>query len=190
MPKWLKISITVVVSFIIIAAVGGLIFYRMLQSSLPVYGGEIQSSNIKKDVLIYRDSMAIPYIIAQTEDDAAFALGYVHAQERLFSMDLIKRAGEGRLSEIFGSHTLPFDEMFRTVGIKKTVDDILSKTDPKIIKFLQAYSNGVNKYIKDAKGKYPIEFDILRYDPDEWKPEDCLIIGRMMAWELNISWWI
>ena len=81
MPKWLKISITVVVSFIIIAAVGGLIFYRMLQSSLPVYGGEIRSSNIKNNITIYRDSMAVPYIVAQNEEDAAFALGYVHARK-------------------------------------------------------------------------------------------------------------
>lgn len=189
MPKWLKISIGITVSFIVIIVVGGAIFYHMLRVSLPVYNGEIETNSINGNVIIYRDSMAIPYIVAKNEDDAAFALGYVHAQERLFTMDLIRRAGEGRLSEIFGSSTLPFDEMFRTIGIKRTVDNILKKTDPKVINLLQSYSNGVNKYIKDAKGKYPVEFDVLGYNPYKWTPEDCLIIGRMMAWELNISWW-
>ena len=189
MPKWLKILIGVTISFIVIIVVGGAIFYHMLRSSLPVYNGEIESNQISADVIIYRDSLAIPYIDAKNEDDAAFALGFVHAQERLFTMDLIRRAGEGRLSEIFGSATLPFDEMFRTIGVKRTVDNMLKKTDPKVVKLLQSYSDGVNKYIKDARGKYPAEFDVLGYNPDNWAPEDCLIIGRMMAWELNISWW-
>ena len=189
MPKWLKISIGVIISLVLIVVIGGVIFYHMLKTSLPVYNGEIDSNPLSANVVVYRDSMAIPYIVAKNEDDAAFALGYIHAQERLFTMDLIRRAGEGRLSEIFGSSTLPFDEMFRTIGVKKTVDNILKKTDSKVIKLLQSYSGGVNKYIKDAKGKYPVEFDVLGYDPYKWTPEDCLITGRMMAWELNISWW-
>ena len=189
MPKWLKISIGITISLIIIIVVGGAIFYHMLKSSVPVYDGKLESAYVKNNVKIYRDSMGVPYIIAKDENDAAFALGYVHAQERLFSMDLMRRAGEGRLSEIYGCRALPFDKMFKTVGIKKTVDNILKKTNSDLIKFLQAYSNGVNKYIKDAKGKYPVEFDVLGYEPYNWTPEDCLVIGRMMAWELNISWW-
>ena len=189
MPRWLKILISVIISLVIIIVVGGAIFYHMLKQSLPVYNGKLESGFIKNNVEIYRDSMGVPYIIAKNENDAAFALGYVHAQERLFSMDLMRRAGEGRLSEIFGSSTLPFDEMFKTVGIKKTVDNILKHTNPDLINFLRAYSNGVNKYIKDAKGKYPVEFDVLGYEPYKWTPEDCLVISRMMAWELNISWW-
>ena len=189
MPKWLKISISITVSLIVIIIVGGAIFYHMLRASLPVYNGKEESRFLKNNVEIYRDSIGVPYIIAKDENDAAFALGYVHAQERLFAMDLMRRAGEGRLSEIFGSRVLPFDEMFRTIGMKKTVENILKKSNPDLINFLQSYSNGVNKYIKDAKGKYPVEFDVLGYEPYKWTPEDCLIIGRMMAWELNISWW-
>ncbi|MEJ2617335.1 MAG: penicillin acylase family protein, partial [Ignavibacteriaceae bacterium] len=189
MPRWLKISVGIIISLIIIIVVGGAIFYHMLKSSVPVYDGKLKSAYVKNDVQIYRDSMGVPYIIAKDENDAAFALGYVHAQERLFSMDLMRRAGEGRLSEIYGRDALPFDKMFKTVGINKTVDNILKQTNPGLIKFLQAYSNGVNKYIKDAKGRYPVEFDVLGYEPYNWTPEDCLVIGRMMAWELNISWW-
>jgi len=162
----------------------------MLTSSLPKYSGEISAEGLSNQVEIYRDSMAIPYIIAGNEEGAAFALGYVHAQERLFTMDIIRRAGEGRLSEIFGHETVPFDKMFLTVGIKRIVQQNLKKIDPEEMKILEAYSRGINLYIKEAEGKYPVEFDILGYDPYEWKPEHTLIIGRMLAWELNISWWV
>ena len=190
MPKWLKILIGALVSFIIVFVVGGVIFYHVLKTSLPDYNGEAASVHIKNNITVYRDSMAVPYIVAENDEDAAFGLGYVHAQERMFTMDIARRAGEGRLSEIFGSATIPFDKMFLTVGIKRTVEANMKKMSAEELKFLQAYSNGVNFYIKQAKGKYPVEFDALGYDPYPWKPEHSLIIARMMAWELNISWWI
>ena len=93
----------------------------MLRASLPDYSGTITAKNISGEIKIYRDSLAIPYIMAKTEEDAAFALGYVHAQDRLFTMDLARRAAEGRLSRIFGEETVPFDQMFLTVGIKRCV---------------------------------------------------------------------
>ena len=189
MKKWLKVLIGIVSSIIIIGTVGGFIFYHMLKSTLPKYSGEIISSEISGDVKIFRDSMAVPYIIANTDDDAAFALGYVHAQDRLFSMDLIRRAGEGKLSEILGTETIPFDMMFRTIGITRTARKMLDQMDPVSLNLLKAYSEGVNLYIKNAKGNYPIEFDVLNYNPAKWAPMDCLVVDRMMAWELNLSWW-
>lgn len=190
MPKWLKITIGALISLIIILTAVSIVFYNMLKSSLPEYEGKTFSEKISDDILIYRDSMAIPYIISKDEKDAAFALGYVHAQERLFQMDLIRRAGKGKLSEIFGTKTIPFDKMFRTVGIERTVKKNIKQMSSDEIHFLQSYSDGVNKFLNDHKGKYPAEFDILNYDPDPWTPEDCLITGKMMAWELNIGWWV
>ena len=190
MPKWIKITIGVTFTFILLLIVSGLVFYKILNFSLPDYEGEIRDSEISNDVQIYRDSMAIPYIIAQTEEDAAFALGFVHAQERLFVMDIIRRAGEGRLSEVMGEKSVPFDKMFRTVGLKKIVDRNIKSINAKSLTLLNAYAKGVNLYIRNAKGKYSAEFDVLGYDPEDWKPEHSLLVGRMMAWELNISWWI
>ncbi len=189
MQKWFKVSIGIIISFLILLVVAGFIFYNMLKNSLPKYTGEFNAAGLSSEVKIYRDSMAVPYIIASSDEDAAFALGYVHTEDRLFSMDLIRRAGEGKLSEIIGPETVPFDKMFRTIGIQKTSLEILSQMDPVTLKILKAYSDGVNLFIKQAKGKYPIEFDLLGYDPQSWKPLDCIILGRMMAWELNISWW-
>ena len=106
MNSWIKNVIGVVagITIIIIVLVVGSIV--MLHSSLPEYSGEIESGQLSANVDIYRDGFGVSYIDAQEEMGAYFALGYVHAQERLFQMDLSRRAGEGRLSEIFGSKTL------------------------------------------------------------------------------------
>lgn len=189
MRKWKKIFIGLSLTFLITFVIAGWIFYNMLSSSLPQYTGEISSSKISSNIEVYRDSFAVPYIIAESDEDVAFALGYLHAQERLFTMDLIRRAGEGRLSEILGEKAIPFDKMFRTVGIKRNISKNLYRYDPIVMKILQAYSNGINEYLKERKGNYAIEFDVLGYQPEQWKPIHSLIVIKMMAWELNISWW-
>ena len=189
MRRWLKNSIAITTTLLILFIAAGLIFYNMLSNSLPQYDGEINVAGISNQVEVYRDSMAVPYILAETEEDAAFAFGYIHAQERIFQMDLFRRAGAGRLSEILGSDALIFDKMLRTVGIKSTSEKIMKVIKPEVMKLLITYSAGINQYLKDAKGSYPVEFDMLGYDPDDWSPLDCVIISRMMAWELNISWW-
>ena len=189
MQRWLKITIGISTSVIILFFIGGYIFYKMLTATLPEYSGEINAPGISEPIKIYRDSMAVPYIVAHDDKDAAFALGFIHAQERLFSMDIIRRAGEGRLSEILGTKTLPFDEMFRTVGIERIAKKIYGQLSPESKTLLQAYSNGVNFYLEKEKNKLPVEFDILGYTPEKWTPVSSLIIIRMMAWELNIGWW-
>ncbi|MFA4923083.1 MAG: penicillin acylase family protein, partial [Ignavibacteriaceae bacterium] len=135
------------------------------------------------------DSLAIPYIQTDNEESAAFALGFLHARERMFQMDLIRRAGEGRLSEVFGSKTLSFDKMFLTVGIKQTAEKLFHSAHPETKKMLSAFADGVNYFIKKFPQKLPIEFDVLKYEPYEWKPVHSLMIIRLMAWELNMSWW-
>ncbi len=190
MPKWLKIVIGIISSLIAVTIFAGIFFYNMLTSSLPDYEGMIESDKIKSTIEVYRDSFAIPYVVAENDEDVAFALGYLHAQERLFIMDLIRRAGEGRLAEILGEKALPFDKMFRTVGIKRNILKNYNNYNSQVIKILKAYSNGVNHYIEKNKGNYSIEFDVLGYQPEEWKPLHSLIIIRMMGWELNLSWWV
>lgn len=189
MGKWKKIIIGVSASLFILIVVIVLLSYLMLRKSLPEYEGTKSFAGLKSEVKILRDSHAVPMIIAEDEEDAAFALGYIHAQERLFQMDVARRAGEGRLSEVFGNKTVPYDKMFRTIGIYKNVKENYSRLNPLSRKILEAYSKGINKFIEEAKGKYPIEFDVLGYDPYPWKPEHSLVIAKLMGWELNISWW-
>jgi len=189
MRTWLKITFGISISLLIIFLIGGYIFYNTLIESLPVYKGELKAPSIKSEVKIYFDSLAVPYIFADNDEDIAFTLGYLHASERMFSMDMIRRAGEGRLCEIFGEETLPFDRMFRTVGIYRTAKMIKEKMNPEALKLLESYSNGVNFYLEEKKNKYSFEFDVLGYQPEEWIPEHSIIVIRMMAWELNLGWW-
>lgn len=189
MEKWKKILIGVPISLFVILLIIALISYSMLINTLPDYDGTIKLPGLKNSVSVLRDSFAVPMIVATDEEDAMFALGYVHAQERLFQMDVARRAGQGRLSEVFGEKTIMFDKMFRTIGIYENVVSNYSKLNPLTKNILEAYSKGVNEFIKEAKGKYPVEFDVLGYEPYLWKPEHSLVIAKLMAWELNISWW-
>jgi len=189
MKTWKKVLLGITGTLFLLVIILFFLSYLMLKKSLPLYEGEIRTKGLNSEVTVYRDSFAIPMISAQNDEDAAFALGYVHAQERLFQMDVARRAGEGRLSEVFGTKTIPFDKMFRTIGIYKIVESSWSKLNPVSQKILSAYTKGVNSFIENNKGKYPIEFDVLGYDPYPWKPEHSLVIAKLMGWELNISWW-
>lgn len=189
MKKSTKIIIGIIATIVVVITAFYISSYYLLKSYVPNYNGKTESELINDEIVIYRDSLGIPFIISQNEFDAAFALGFLHAQERLFQMDVARRAGEGRLSEVFGSKTVPFDKMFRTLRIKKVVDEFFPLIDLHGKKILTAYADGVNFFIKENDGKYSIEFDILGYRPEKWKPEHSLMIAKLMAFELNMSWW-
>jgi len=189
MSNWLKVTIGISLTFILIIVFAGIFFFSMLKRSLPEYSGTIESEKINSDITIYTDSLGIPYIVAESDYDVAFAFGFLHARERLFSMDLYRRAGEGRLSEIFGERTIKFDELFRTIGIVRTIKSNLNKYDKNVLRLLKSYSDGVNTFIEQNKSRLPVEFDLLGYYPEEWTEVHSLLIIRMMAWELNLNWW-
>jgi penicillin amidase len=189
MKKTSKIIFGIIGTVVVLLIAIVIISYSVLNSKLPSYNGEVKVTGVSNEVEIYRDEYGIPFIITEDEEDAIFALGYVHAQERMFQMDLTRRAGEGRLSEILGSKTIPFDKMFRTMGLYKLVEESYPKLNPLSQKYLESYAAGVNAYIKEADGNFTFEFDVLGYEPELWKPEHSLVMVKLMAWELNISWW-
>ena len=94
MRTWLKVTIGIVISLIVIFIIGGYILYNSLTESLPTYDGQLIAPSLKSEVKIYFDSLAVSYIFADNDEDVAFTLGYLHASERMFSMDMIRRAGE------------------------------------------------------------------------------------------------
>jgi penicillin amidase len=160
-----------------------------IRKSFPETSGTLSVAGLEERVTVSRDGYGVPHIAAANEHDLMFAIGYAHAQDRLWQMDLSRRAGAGRLSEIFGPSTVPFDRMFRIVGIQRISEEIEKSISPASRNRLQWYADGVNSFITSHKGKYPAEFDLLRYDPDQWEPVHSIIIGRMMSWELNLAWW-
>lgn len=189
MNPWIKSLYGILFSVIVLLIILIVGSIYMLNKSLPDYSGDIVLENLNNEVEIYRDSNGVAFINSKTETDAYFALGYVHAQERLFQMDINRRAGEGRLSEILGSKTLFFDKMFKTIGLKRLAEENFKKYDEHTKSILIAYANGINEFIRKSHNKLTIEFDILNYKPYEWKPEHSILLTKLMAWELNISWW-
>lgn len=189
MQKLLRVSFIILIVAVLLIIPGIFIVRGILKQSVPSYEGTIQAPGLKGETQIWFDSLGVPYIQASDETDAAYALGYLHAQERLFQMELGRRAGLGRLSEVIGEKTVKFDQLFRTVGIERTARKILEQTPAETRKMLEAYSEGVNTYIRLNQSRLPVEFDILGYIPEEWQPLHSIIMMRMMAWELNIAWW-
>jgi penicillin amidase len=184
----IKIIFGVVASLVVIA---GVIFFALrylVTKSFPQYSGTITVSGLRHEVTVARDEFGVPHIAAENDYDMFFAQGYVHAQDRLWQMDIARRAGEGRLSEVLGSSTIKFDKMLRTIGFEATAQKLERQISPKSKEILQAYADGVNEFIRTHKGKYPVEFDMLNYEPEKWTPVHSLMISRLMAWELNISW--
>ena len=156
--------------------------YVFLLTTKPTYSGELKLDGLKEEVEVLYDDYGVPHIYAQNEEDAYFALGYVHAQDRLFQMEMLKRAASGRLSEILGSDLLKVDKLFRTLGIhqfaKEHAQKFLSSDTAAFQKDALAYQKGINQFIKT--GKTPLEFTIIGIPKEEFKPEDIyLAVGFM-----------
>jgi penicillin G amidase len=155
-----------------------------LRSSLPQSQGRLELAGLDAAVRISRDAHGIPTIVAQSDHDAAFALGFVHAQDRLFQMDLMRHIGAGRLSEWFGARTLPFDRFMRTLGLYRAAERQLTLLTPELRAVLDAYADGVNAYLAQRRGALPAEYYLLRTRPEPWKPADTLVWGKLIALQL------
>ncbi|MBT6614314.1 MAG: penicillin acylase family protein, partial [Deltaproteobacteria bacterium] len=119
--KWIS-GIVVVVVVISVAGI-----YGYLRSTLPDYDGEITVPGLAGEVKVIRDSYGMPHIYAKTDQDGFFALGYSMAQDRLFHMDIVRRAARGKLAEVLGKSLVPVDKLFRTITAAKTVEEIAAE---------------------------------------------------------------
>jgi penicillin amidase len=154
-------------------------------SSLPPKSISLQSRHISAPAEIYMTDLAVPYIHAANYRDAAFALGYVHAQNRMWQMELQRRAGAGRLSEILGTHTIATDRFFRTLGVYRSAEASYSGLSDGLKAHLNAYAAGVNRWISTRPGALPPEFLALRHSPEPWRPTDSLVWGKLMGLQLS-----
>jgi penicillin amidase len=136
------------------------------------------------DVRVERDTNGIPHIYAQYELDLFFALGYVHAQDRLFQMDLQRRLPSGRLSELVGKDALESDTFYRTLGMHRSAEKVYTQMSQWAKDILDSYCDGVNFYIQNTDS-YPIEYTLLQCEPEPWTPIDSIVFGKMMGWELS-----
>ena len=160
----------------------GIWFYGIL--SLPRTEGITEIRGISSPVKIIRDAAGIPHIFASTDPDAFFALGYVHAQDRLWQMEMHRRIGAGRLSEIFGEKTLKTDQFLRTLGVYRAASKAWEYLNPRVQRMFEAYVQGINRWLQQGH-VLPPEFKLLGFIPDSWKPIDSLVWAKMMSWDLG-----
>lgn len=168
------------------ALAGGLLW---LQTALPQLDGELSGvAGLQKPASIARDSRGVLYIAAENASDASFALGFAHAQDRLWQMEMTRRIGMGRLAEIVGAAGLPVDRMMRTLGLPHLAEAEVDRLPPQAKAQLEAYAAGLNAYLKRHSGALPPELVLLRDTPEPWRPADSLVWGKLMALQLSGNW--
>jgi penicillin G amidase len=155
-----------------------------LRRSLPRVDGTLQVAGVTQPVEIVRDANAIPHILAQTEPDAYFGLGYAHAQDRLWQLEFNRRLGSGRLAEVLGEPALRRDRMFRTLGLRHVAEQNIERLDARARAALSGYVAGVNAFLASDPPLSP-EFALLGIEPEPWSAVDSLIWLKVMAWTLS-----
>ncbi len=183
--KWLARGTLTIILLAVMVTSGG---YLYLRSSLPELDGEIELAGLSGPVEIIRDASGIPHIEAGSTEDALFALGFVHAQDRLWQMEMNRRTGAGKLSEILGEKALDTDKFLRTIGFYESAQRSYKGFDNQTKTYLDAYSRGVNAFLNQRSGSLPPEFLILQTSPEEWSPIDSVVWTKMMAWNLGKNW--
>ncbi len=186
--KQKKVTALIITIFVLVIAF--VIFALNLRnvSLAPEY--EVASADkVIDSVKIYRNKQDIPHIIAENDHDIFFAMGFCHARDRLWQMDYKRRMANGTLSEIFGERTVFIDKFARVFQIESFADTLLRNISKKSRSILNSYSEGINYFIDNYPNELSMEFGTLGYRPDKWKPQDCLMIGRAVSFEMSLSFW-
>ena len=173
-----------VLGLLLVAAVGaGLWFHGHLRSSLPRLDGTAAVPGLGAPVTVERDDLGMPTIRARDRLDATRALGWLHAQDRFFQMDLLRRAAAGELAALAGARALPRDRLARRHGFRRLAGQVLAGLDPADRALLEAYAAGANAGLA-ALGASPWEYLVLRSSPEPWRPEDTLLVGYSLVLDL------
>lgn len=182
--KTLKKILLVVLSLFLILILALVCYYFY---SKPTYEGEQKLKNIQKETTVYFDDFGVPHIYANSQKDAMTALGYVHAQDRLWQMELLRRIAPGRLSEMFGSKLLKTDQFFAGLGIDENSEKAIAKLDKnsEAYQLAMAYIDGINQYVEE--GKTPIEFQILGLKKDKFTLKDVYNIFGYMSFSFAMA---
>lgn len=169
---------------VLVAAAGGALWY--VRAVEPQVAGTVTLPGFERPVQVVRDREGVPHIFAASETDAVAALGFVHAQDRLWQMEMNRRIANGRLSEVVGAPGLETDRFLRTIGIRRAAEAIFANLEAETRVLLAAYARGVNAYLTTRTAPLPPEFHILRAPaPEPWSPIDSVGWSLMMALDLG-----
>jgi len=180
--KILKWTLFIVIILVVVVCVGG---YLWLRSTVPDYDGRL-TGPVKAPVTIARDGHGVPYILAETQEDGFVGVGFAMAQDRMFQMEMIRRATQGRLAEILGPDLVDVDKLYLALTAVKGLEDIYHELTPESKACMELFSQGVNLFLET--GPLPLEFKALGFKPAPWRPADCLGVALLMAWDLNLAW--
>ena len=182
-----RLGLRLLLLVLLILSLGGAGAYLYLRQSLPKTEGEIRVAGIGAAAEVLRDRHGIPHIYAASLEDAHFALGYVHAQDRLWQMEMNRRIGSGRLAEVLGAPALETDRFMRTLGLRRVAEANLQRYDAETRRLLEAYAAGVNAFL-DGRPVLPPEFWLLDVAPERWSAVDSIVWTKVMAWDLGGNW--
>ena len=180
MKKFLKIILIIIV----ILVLGALYFVNSLK---PQYSGNLKLKGLSNKVEVYYDTYGIPHIYAQNQNDAYMALGYVHAQDRLWQMEVLRRIAPGRLSEIFGKRLIQTDKFFASLGLSEYARQTIKKADKstKEYKYTAAYLKGINQFIDN--GPTPIEYLITGTKKTHFNLQDVYNVFGYMSFSFAMA---
>ncbi|MFM2356352.1 MAG: hypothetical protein RLZZ528_2088, partial [Pseudomonadota bacterium] len=167
--RWL---LRIASALLVLAVAAGLLAYYFAARSLPDYTASYDVAGIGAPVEIVRDTANVPHIFGQTDADAYYALGFAHAQDRLWQMTMLRRTAQGRLSELFGARTVAIDELLRRLDIYGLATQSVAAQDAETLAALEAYARGVNAWIgivnDEAKGRGAPEFFLFGSEIAVW----------------------
>lgn len=181
-----RISIGVVILALLLPA--GAVLLRF-HRPLPVVTGEIAIDGASAPIEILRDRYGIPHIRAANRLDAIFALGFVHAQDRLWQMEIQRRAASGRLSEALGPAALPTDRFMRTIGFARSARGARASLDGATAETIAAYVRGINAFLERTSGwQLPIEYTLTGVVPEPWTADDVVATMKLLGWAQGMNW--
>src|SRR3954468_5924921 len=171
----------------LLMAAGAGAWYQLLKRPLPKTSGRLVLEGLEAPVDVVRDRFGVPHIRARGEADLVFALGFCHGQDRLWQLEFFRRATAGRLAEFAGAEALGADLLMRTIGMRRVAQREASETGPMLRGFLDSYAAGINAAV-DSAAALPIEFQLVRFEPEPWTAVDLLAASKLMAFGLSTNW--
>jgi penicillin amidase len=184
--RLLRITLRTLAALMFLALAAGVGLYALLRSSLPQLEGEARIEGLSAPVGMERDALGVVTLRASNRADALRALGFVHAQERFFEMDLARRSAAGELAALVGAAALPRDRAHRAHRLRARMQAEIERGPPDQREQLQAYVEGVNAGLQ-ALDSRPWAYWLLRAQPDPWREEDSLLAGLAMFFDLQDS---
>ncbi|RIL07875.1 MAG: hypothetical protein DCC71_01350 [Proteobacteria bacterium] len=188
-PSWRAIAaVATALALVAIGLAREVAERRALRRTLPVVEGELRVAELASPVRILRDGHGVPHVIARSERDAWFGLGFAQAQDRLAQLTYLVRAARGRTAEVLGRDGLEVDRWSRTLGFGRLADAQWERVDRATRDALAAYAAGVNAWIEEVRsgrGAPPLALARVGVEPEPWRPADSLAVAKLVAWGLD-----